>query len=355
MNKPHRHHSCEIEQVGKGRNGKPRYWCTTHRASATGRYGIRLSECESAYRDIDGDAAFEMRRDAYPGGVALWGAVKPVLDTTRWPAESGIHIHARREAGGDKIIDATYSAVAMRYRHDLLSEARLIVTQETAINHYVSRFLGHRIKHLYCITCGELHLDAGFFAVRPHRRHLCHGCGRLFNDTERSVSNPIALFRELWGDESDKRSPVLSSRVLDIQQRDYPGGIRIWASNPAILWTADKPEEQGIHVHVYDGDMAKPVVDDTFGVVRIDGQDLDRPMIAHLMAQQSLAYLDNKIASLTCPNCGAPHFDQGMTAFIPHKEHHCDACGHHFRSPGKRRLVVSNPLPSILEGLRKYS
>ena len=37
----------------------------------------------------------------------------------------------------------------------------------------------------------------------------------------------------------------------------------MWASTPAVLWTAERPQERGIHVHVYED--GQYVVDDTFG------------------------------------------------------------------------------------------
>ena len=61
----------------------------------------------------------------------------------------------------------------------------------------------------------------------------------------------------------------------EINLDDYAGlQFQIWASTPAVLWTADRPQERGIHVHVYKDDDY--LVDDTFGTVIHNGRALDR-------------------------------------------------------------------------------
>jgi hypothetical protein len=163
---------CSIEYIGKQRNGRPRYWCNVHQASATGRYGARLAECECAYRDQVSQNVLELDATNFPAGVALWGAVEPVYDSTILPAEIGIHVHARKLYEGGKEIDATFDAVAIRFPRDLLDSGRAIITGHTPVNYYISRFLKRPIKHLFCTHCGEVHLDAGYFAVHPQAASL---------------------------------------------------------------------------------------------------------------------------------------------------------------------------------------
>lgn len=334
--------ACEIEHIGKQRNGRPRFWCKVHQSSATGRYGARLDVCESAYRDRIPQNVLELDAADFPGGVALWGAVPAVYDTTILPAETGIHVHARKASEGNKQIDATFDAVAITYSRDLLEKAKATITSEVAVNYYISRFLNRRIEHLFCTHCGEIHLDAGYFAVKPHRQHLCHACGRHFRVENRAVSNPIALVREKCGLPERPPLPVRPHRPLQINQADYPGGLQIWASNPALVWTSKKPEEEGIHVHAFgaDGQIA---FDETFSSVTVDDIVLDEQHVKNFMAQSSLEYLRNKITSLVCPKCDGLHFDRGDLAFAPHAKHECENCGETFGTRGQRRLVVSNP------------
>ena len=114
---------------------------------------------------------------------------------------------------------------------------------------------------------------------------------------------------------------------------DILGGLQIWASNPALLWTAPKAEKEGIHVHAYAADGHARIFDDTYGEVIIDGVELDQTQLGYFMAQQSLRYLDGKIVSLKC-DCGEPYFDKGEAAFRPHNDRNCRRCGAPFALVG---------------------
>ena len=346
---------CLIEYTGNQRNGNPRYWCSVHRAPATARFGARLDRCESAFREVAEGASFPLETERYPGGVALWGSVEAVYDTTGLPPERGIHVHARVTSGGDKVIDATFDAVALApQRHTLFEERTTFITGETAVAYYVGNFMNHDIGTLYCVYCGEAHLDADWFAVKPHRRHLCHGCGKIFSCGERGISNPVIAMRSALGDNDSKRAICRARRTLDIRQQDYRGGLQVWASNAALLWTSPEPEKEGIHVHLFDADKRR-VEDDTFDRVTIDGIELNERQLRLFMAQRSLAYLSGKIASLICPSCGGSHCDVGEAAFMPHKQHHCEYCKSEFDTPGRRKKVVSNPFINTVGQLRRLA
>ena len=104
--------SCDITPVGKRRDGGTRYWCLAHRADATAKYGRPARICRAAHLPpILPDEVLTLDLDEYPGGVALWGAVPPIYDTTRLPLDFGIHVHARCESDGEKAIDGTYRGV----------------------------------------------------------------------------------------------------------------------------------------------------------------------------------------------------------------------------------------------------
>ena len=125
-----RNRSCEITNVGKSRNGKPRFWCVSHGANATGRYGARLDECEGAYLSFDDDECFVLSENDYPGGIGIWGAVAPIFNTAAVDEPSGIHVHARTDVGEDrKTIDATYPAVKISHKRDLLDDMTTVITQ----------------------------------------------------------------------------------------------------------------------------------------------------------------------------------------------------------------------------------
>ncbi len=350
---------CDIVEVGKSRNGKFRYWCMAHGANATGRYGTRLQICEGAYLAISEADCFDLDGSKFPGGIGVWGAVEPIYNTSSFEFVPGVHVHARMSDSDDmKSIDKTFPAIRLSWDYNLFERKQVIIDQQAAVNYLASRYLDAKIDHLFCSHCGAVHLDSDYFAVHPHRRHLCHACGKYFSNGERGISNPVAFLRKLRDDSDENRMYERATEVLQINQADHPGGIQIWASNPAILWTVPRPEKEGLHVHVF-GRSAQTeherCKDDTFGKVIIDDICIDENMARQLMIQNSLPYLKNKIDSLYCPDCLCPHFDAGIIGFSPHKEHICENCGGKFVTPGKRRLVVSNPLRQTLTDLQKNS
>lgn len=343
---------CEIRLAGKRRDGKPRFWCQAHQSSATGKYGIKLERCEGSYRSLDSRLVVSVDPRKFEGGVALWGAVKPVYDTTGLVEKEGIHLHARHAEGGDKDIDETYDAVELQIGANLFETKTAYVTRETAVSAYIARCVGNPLASLFCTYCGEPHLDSEWFAVKPHKRHLCHACGEVFVANHRGVSNPLERMRVEFGDKDATRSLVRASKILDAKQSDFLGGVQLWASNPALLWTSPRPEEEGIHFHGYAGDRVSRIEDDTFASITLDGIHLNEEQLRYFMAQQSLAHLQNRIECLTC-NCGEHYFDRGLSAFMPHARHVCERCGSKLVSPTMKKKIVSNPFLLAIDALKR--
>lgn len=342
---------CHIEFVPKPRPGRTKYWCFAHEASATARYGSRMDRCEGAYRTIPTTNRLFLNPHDFPGGVALWGAVEPVINTTGRAAERGIHVHARCVKSGRKEIDRTFDAVEINVRRDLIEDkAPVIITSDTAVAYYISRFLGHEASSLFCPHCSTPHLDSDWFAVKPHKTHLCHGCNKLFRLADRTVSNPLES-AQLSIARGRQKLPQRAKECLVLKSKDFPGGFQIWASNPAILWTSLKREEAGIHVHAWAG-QGRPDPDGTFDAVMIDGHLLNEEHLRTYMAQNSLYYLRGKVKSVVCRSCGHPHFDKGPAAFRPSLKKQCVQCGEDVSVDGKRMLFVSNPFVDVVSDLQ---
>ena len=336
---------CRIVSVGKRRDGGTRYWCLVHKANATAKYGRPAGRCRCAHiPPILPAEVLNLNVAAYAGGVALWGAVPPVYDTTRQQGGCGIHVHARSVAGGEKDIDATYRSVVLNSE-----QIGLIVSELDAVYYMVTSVFGYAMKYVECSLCAFPHLDKDWFSVHAHRRHLCAGCGKQFRDTDRAIGNPIMRIRDILNC-GDHRTKV-SKRIISIKQTDYPGGIQIWGSNEAILWTAPRDEEQGIHVHAFVGEGDKPEIDDTFSRVKIDGISLDAGKVRTLMAQNTLPHITGRITDISCPQCDEPHFDSGEDAFTPHGTHICTRCGSEFRNKGRIRNTIGNPMVGLLNRL----
>ncbi|MFC5410828.1 hypothetical protein ACFPMF_16015 [Larkinella bovis] len=288
----------------------------------------------------------------YKGGIAIWGALNPVYDTHGGIKEDGVHVHARREVGGKKEIDETYDVVQVPYTSQNGLELYFEINGLDASNYNISTIFKQRLKYLHCPNCGKIHSDKDWYAVHPHEIHECEYCNHTFTSDEPVISNPIMLLKELCGDVLQDRiviDPV--ERTMNARQERFKGGVQIWGSNPAILWTASKPEEGGIHFHGFRHSYSiEPEADETFGKVKIDGLYLNPEMVRHLMAQNGLDYLKGFIHSCYCPVCNHSHFDQFDNAVNPHNTHYCENCCLSFKSGS---AIVANPLIDIFNGLAK--
>ena len=347
-----KHSDCDVRPAGKRRDGKARFWCHAHQASSTGKYGIKLERCEGAYRSLDTKNVVKLNPSEFAGGVALWGAVNSAYNSTGLSEKEGIHVHARHEDGLIKDLDDTFDAVELEIKTNLFETKSAFVTRDTAVSAYISRFIGNPLLTLFCTYCGEPHLDSEWFAVKPHKRHLCHACGEVFIAKDKGVSNPLEKLRWLFKDADEKRSFIRPERQLVARLSSYPGGIQMWASNPALLWTAARPEEVGIHFHGYAADKCTRIEDNTFSSVTLDGVVVDEEHIRYYMAQNALAHLQGRVVCLVC-ECGVAFFDTGLAAFMPHSNHVCGDCGSKLTTQGSKKKVVSNPFLLAISALNQ--
>lgn len=339
---------CDIVSVGKRRDGGTRYWCLTHKADGTAKYGRPADTCRAAHiAPISDDETLSLNVDDYAGGVALWGAVPPIYDTTRLPLDRGIHVHARKDIDGKKNIDQTYRAV--RLLGKALSKDGVLITEIDAIYYMVSAIYGFEVHYIPCTLCGYPHLDKDWFSVHPHRRHLCAGCGKHFRDDKVAIGNPVRAAQDVLG--MPRGRSTKATRKISIAQRDYPGGIQIWGSNPAIIWSADKRAEEGIHLHLFSESSVDPIVDDTFDKVEIDGIELDPLMVRTFMAQSGLPHIAGRVHALACTKCSAPAFDTGEASYTPSTTRRCLECKGILSGSGRLRNVISNPMPAVLQKL----
>lgn len=221
-----------------------------------------------------------------------------------------------------------------------------MISELDVVYYMVSSVFGFGIRFIECALCGYPHLDKDWFAVHPHRRHLCAGCGHHFRDDTTGIGNPIAELQRATG--LATRKPVPARRPLNISQSEYPGGIQIWGSNPAIIWSAAKAEEEGIHVHAFKGKGDRPEIDDTFSMVIIDRVTLDPAMVRTLMAQNGLPHVEGWVFSMRCIDCDRPAFDEDEEAFTPETGRRCSHCGGNLTGSGRVRKAISNPLIEVL-------
>jgi transposase-like protein len=328
-------HPCSVSLLGKQRNGAPRLWCVIHRARATA-----FDRCTTANPIRAQLKKRTVNISDYPGGVALWGALPPVVNTAGVEGESGVHLHARPVAGEAKEIDETYDEVVVIDENE-----RVTITADSATAYNVSRLFGQAVKYLACPHCHEGHVDAGEFAVKAHRKHLCLACGRDFYDSTASIGNPIALLAERYGKE---RSVVIPNRPLTITHADCAGGFQLWGTHPAIIWTGPKPEESGVHLHGFKDGEDVPWIDETYSSVELEGHVLDPVQVRLLMAQLAVPAIAKRLVPARCPRCDQTQFDEGINGAVPRRERRCTQCGTEFVATGRRKIVISNPMLEIV-------
>ena len=268
----------------------------------------------------------DLEIDAFNGGVALWGAVPAIYDTTRRPMQRGIHVHARSDVYGPKVIDQTFEGV--RLRGGGLPVRGVHVSDNEAVHFMISSVFGFRPVNVTCSHCGSPHLDEGIDSVTPRVFRRCARCQRHFLCESAVIANPVSILQEQFGGLCDP--PIEASRELVIRQEDFRGGIQIWGSNPAFFRTLRRPEQHGIHIHAFENADSEPVTDDTFSRVVVDGEILEADTVRLFMLQRVLPSTRGRIISSSCTNCGIQHVSRGRSAFTPQAKHRCEACGSDF-------------------------
>lgn len=287
---------CEIVEAGKFQNGGERWWCRTHQK----HWGKQADFIDAALNGVMRCAQWTQRmwyvvnpsqiQLNQHAEVGIWCSLPAALTSEGIPAPRypRIHAHVRNQAGGLKVVDRDFHALALQFdpAHRIYGDTpidRVHVTPPAAKEFVLALEYGKTITCFNCHDCGSPHLDLGEFVDTPHRKHLCGNCGRNHTWTrEPSTSNPLKplhdRFSGAWGYQD-------VDRVLDIDE--YPGArFALWASTPAVVWTAARPQERGIHVHLHMNGTR--IIDETFGTVIYQGQPLDRRELLNVMIRNTL-------------------------------------------------------------------
>lgn len=288
--------ACDIVEAGKMRNGAGRWWCRTHQmhwgtrgdiAAARDAQTLRCSGYMQRMSYAVDPPVFRIDDQAELG---IWCSLPPAITSAGDPAHRHprIHVHVRNEPGGKKVVDQDVPALSLHYnaKRDLFANTqitRVHVTPPAAFDFVMGLEMGTEMGCIDCKTCGYPHLDLGHFGRVPHTKHLCGNCGR---DTTWSkgaiVSTPLKPLHDQYS-AANNFADVTSTLNLD----DYPDhAFALWASTPAVLWTAHRPQERGIHVHL--GKDGVRIIDDTFGTVIYRGEALDRRALLDQMIARTI-------------------------------------------------------------------
>lgn len=157
---------CNIEYIGELENGIPLYHCSTHKYIASDKQGKKLEECLCPYKEM-----YENPLDIKKNDIT---DLKIIYENILEDQKPIIYINNQPFNGV-----ATFDDSSLTYKDFggiMLSRLNFIST-----------------KVIKCKHCNHYHSDDGQFAYTPHRTHLCHYCGRLFRDDEKSLGNELTL------------------------------------------------------------------------------------------------------------------------------------------------------------------
>ena len=285
---------CDFAHAGKFRHGAERLWCRTHQTHWGTKADLEALEQLGEMRCAN--HAQLMNYVVSPvtvnvgdhAEVGIWCSMPAARSTFEIkPRSPKIHVHVREKVGDKKKVDQDFDAISTLYTSDLglygnQEISRVNITPPSAFDFVAGLELGKEMDCINCSHCGYPHLDLGDFAKTPHRKHFCGNCGRDSTWSKGPIiSTPLKPLHDKFAKTLKYETPA-RSLCLD----DYKGcSYTIWASTPAIVWTAERPQEFGIHVHVHDN-MGKRIIDDTFGNVVLEGKPLDRSeLIGAMMAR----------------------------------------------------------------------
>lgn len=289
---------CHIIPCGKFRNGAKRWYCKTHQihwgtkadiAAVPPNGEVTCSNHLMAMSYVVNPLVVDFNDFEE---IGVWCSLSPAMSNNPiQPGAPKIHVHKRLSGETKKILDTNFDAIVCSYNQNLGLFANSEITQiqitpPAAFEFVKSIEEGRAMDCVTCKRCGYPHLDLGSFASTPHSKHFCGNCGNdsIWSDGK-IVSTPLKPLHDQFHKSNDY---IVPERELNLD--DYAGlNFEIWPSTPAVLWTAKRPQEKGIHVHVYKGNMGgKRVIDDTYGKVIHNGKDLSRDALWRQMTTNTV-------------------------------------------------------------------
>lgn len=286
---------CDFAHAGKFRHGADRLWCRTHQThwgtkadiEALAQTGeMRCANHLQPMNYVIAPLTIDVTRYAE---VGVWCSLPAALSSEPIvPRPPKIHVHVREHEGERKIVDRDFQAISILYSTDLgmfgnHAITRVNITPPAAFDFVLAQEERRVLSCINCSTCGYPHLDLGDFGRKPHRKHFCGNCGRDSTWSKEPISSsPLQPLHDSFAKTLKYEEP---ERCLDLDA--FSGcSYTVWASTPAIVWTAARPQEFGIHVHIHNGQSR--IVDDTFKSVRLNGLQLDRKELIRAMFARSV-------------------------------------------------------------------
>lgn len=157
---------CNIEYIGKSRQGITKYYCTVHKSFAYDKLGNKLNECLWSNKEIyDNKLNIEQNK------------IKSIKIRYENILESVI----------PKII------IDNQEFNGVLEYDNSILTYKDFGGIMLAKLNNMPLEIVKCSHCTHYHSDNGKFAYTPHRTHLCLYCGHLFRVKEKNIGSELAM------------------------------------------------------------------------------------------------------------------------------------------------------------------
>lgn len=286
---------CAFIETSLARNGKPRWWCQVHQTYWGRKADLQYAEkhgrmsCGNSWQPmwyVKDPKTFATGMQAELGVWCGLGAAlssRPILKE-----RPRIHVHIRDREGGPKQTDNDYTAISIKVAAKLElfgDKSRIVhITPPAALAYLRAKEEGWPVTTIECGKCKSPHLDLGEFAQKPHLKHICGNCGwdHTRGDGPGS-SNPLFRLFERTADNTQ----IVPARKKHLDLDKYADlDWDVWASTPAIVWTAKRPQESGIHVHVFD--QGREIINDTYAEVTYKGKPLNRGKLYKMMLDNTI-------------------------------------------------------------------
>jgi hypothetical protein len=288
--------ACDIVDAGKFRHGAARWWCRTHQTHWGTKADVEAARqagfivCANHRQPMSYVLnPFQLTLENHLE-VGVWCSLPAAYSNVgdipfRAPK---IHVHVRDSESGHKQVDSDFSAISIHYNsaRDLFENTcitKVNITPPAAFEFLRAIVNGYNMDCVGCSYCHYPHLDLGSFAITPHRKHFCGNCGRDSTWSKYPiVSTPLKPLHDQFSAANTYVEPDREINLDHYSEHRYV----LWASTPAIIWTANRPQEVGIHIHIMDGNTR--VVDDTFSRVILNNRLLDRNLLLQEMMSRTI-------------------------------------------------------------------
>lgn len=157
---------CNIEYIGKSRQGITKYYCTVHKSFAYDKLGDKLDECLCSNKEIYNNRINIKENEINDVIIRYENILENVIP---------------------KII------INNKEFNGILEYDDSILMYKDFGGIMLSRLNNIPLEIVKCNHCNHYHSDNGKFAYTPHRTHLCLYCGHLFRVKEKNVGSELAL------------------------------------------------------------------------------------------------------------------------------------------------------------------